>query len=237
MVYSDLILSETGLVWYGRLGEPSGTTATDFKNNNSGTYHNCTLGQPGALVGDGDTAASFNGSSANVTIPHTSALNLGDVLTMECWCKRATTGSLQILMCYADNATFGLPVFLFTAADALALSPAGQANVMHSSTALTDTSSYHHCVVTKNGATRNVYIDGADVTVLDTNNPCTNSSAQKGIGSDVSPAPGAYFNGLIDEPAIYNVALSAAQVLSHYSMGLGLTPVPFQNWKNVAGQR
>ena len=47
-------------VAYWRLGESSGTTAADETGNHDGSYQNVvTLGQPGVLTGDPNTAASF----------------------------------------------------------------------------------------------------------------------------------------------------------------------------------
>ncbi|MCJ7692985.1 MAG: hypothetical protein MUO22_06170, partial [Sedimentisphaerales bacterium] len=49
---------------YWRLGESSGTTATDRAGSYNGTYSGgVTLGTTGALSGDSDTAASFDGSN------------------------------------------------------------------------------------------------------------------------------------------------------------------------------
>jgi len=67
--YDRLVLGD-GPIAYWRLGEPSGTNANDeTANNRDGTYVNTpTLGVAGNLVGDSDTAVSFNGSDETVTV-------------------------------------------------------------------------------------------------------------------------------------------------------------------------
>jgi hypothetical protein len=49
---------------YWRMGESAGTTVTDYSGSYNGTYSGgVTLGATGALSGDSDTAASFDGSN------------------------------------------------------------------------------------------------------------------------------------------------------------------------------
>src|SRR5205085_1512905 len=60
--YATRILSTAGLAAYWRLGEASGTIATDSAGTLTGTYEPAVaLGAPGALSGDADTAAHFDG--------------------------------------------------------------------------------------------------------------------------------------------------------------------------------
>ena len=74
--YRDSVLADSPAA-YWRLGEPSGTTAADASGNNrTGSYVGSpTLGVGGALVGDSNTAVSFNGSSQYVEVPYAAALN------------------------------------------------------------------------------------------------------------------------------------------------------------------
>jgi RHS repeat-associated protein len=58
---------------YWRLNETGGTTAAstvlDNGGRDNGTYTGVTLGQPGPLTGSGSTAAAFNGTSSQVSVP------------------------------------------------------------------------------------------------------------------------------------------------------------------------
>lgn len=73
---------------YWRLGESSGTIATDqTANANSGTYLNGpTLGAPGA-VGDGDTGATLDGANDYVRALSSASLNPTSAITLEAWVK------------------------------------------------------------------------------------------------------------------------------------------------------
>jgi len=65
---------------YYRLDEASGTAAHDSSGNgNVGTYSTAgvSYGISGAISNDSDPAASFNGSSGQVTIPNAAALAYG----------------------------------------------------------------------------------------------------------------------------------------------------------------
>ena len=60
--YSERVLNRSELLSYWRLGETSGTVATDVKSARNGTYvGGVTLGPAGALSADPDKAARFDG--------------------------------------------------------------------------------------------------------------------------------------------------------------------------------
>lgn len=82
-------------VAYWPLNEASGTTMTDIKNGYNGTYTAVTLGQPG--IGDGLTAAFFNGTSAYAQILGANLTNLAaafnkDEFTIMAWARVANAG-------------------------------------------------------------------------------------------------------------------------------------------------
>jgi Concanavalin A-like lectin/glucanases superfamily len=84
--YRDAVLANHPIS-YWRLDESSGTVASDQENSHKGAYLNSpTLGQPGALAGDPDTAVSFNGASQFVGVPYSAALN-PTTFSVEVWAK------------------------------------------------------------------------------------------------------------------------------------------------------
>jgi hypothetical protein len=96
--YSDEILADNPAA-YWRLGEATGTVASDQLGGNPGSYRNgVTLGQPGPLVGDTNTAVSFDGANDFVTVPHSSALNATSGVTVEGWIKRSKSGAWQVVV-------------------------------------------------------------------------------------------------------------------------------------------
>jgi hypothetical protein len=63
-------------VAYYRLGEPSGTVSSDETSNNlDGTYANCMLGTAGLDNSSGDSAVTFNGTTSSLTVLNSSVFN------------------------------------------------------------------------------------------------------------------------------------------------------------------
>jgi len=93
--YSSVVLAK-GPVGYWRLGEATGPTAVDASGNSyDGTYlGNPTLGDPGAIASDPDTAVSFNGFASRDYIEIADPLSevfsqptSGLGLTVEVWMR------------------------------------------------------------------------------------------------------------------------------------------------------
>lgn len=85
--YIQRVAQVFGAAFYAHfpLNEPSGTVARDVKNGYTGTYSTVTLGVTG--VGDGNTAARFNGTSSQAVLtsaPLNAAIN-GELFTLTCW--------------------------------------------------------------------------------------------------------------------------------------------------------
>lgn len=219
--YAANIISTPGLVCYWRLNETSGTTADDLMNNcdTSVIVNGPTLGVTGLLAGDPNTAMTFvNASHEFIDGNNSAALDLGDgPLTLEAWVK-----SNDWNVSWA-NSIFGKG----TNAYALSVNTTGYlvfskrfvADIATSTVSLT-TGEPHHVVATKNGSAVKLYVDGVDVTGTVTNQTLSNTTAALGIGASVADSGGAdWIDGTIDEPAIYNVVLTPAQVKQHFYLG------------------
>ena len=205
-------------VAYWRLGELSGSTAFDYVGGNHAAYANATLGQPGALQSDPDTAARFNGASSWVGSGVNLAANRG-TFTMEGWFKLAAAARMGFWG-QNDAIEFGLSN---SATLQLWTSGGGQVNVTYT----WGTGGWHHLAAVGNGTDLRVYMDG--------NLVGTGGSATANYGSSAYPfniggggiwdASGNWFNGWIDEVAFYDTALSAAEVRQHFLRGLPLPTI------------
>ena len=212
--YAQTVVTTPGLVSYWRLGEASGTSACDSYGSNAGAYQGgFRLGATGAIAGDPDTATTFDGSTATVSVAHSASLDVGDSFTVEAWVKRAAFGAPDYQAIASQQANAWLVAF--NAANKLVLRQAKVGDLMQSTRTITDTS-WHHVAVTKSGATVRMYIDGADVSGSVTNRTMANNTLPLVIGQSSGTA---FLNGTVDEVAVYAKALTPAQVANHYNKG------------------
>jgi hypothetical protein len=215
--YSGLVASTPGLVGYWRLGESSGTVACDYTAHDNGAYQGgVTLGLPGAISQDPDTAVGLDGSTGQVSVPASSTLNVGDAFTIEAWVKRGNskTGSNQTIASKQD----GSWILMFNESDRLTLRRSTVGNVASATVATTDTTAWHYVAATKNGSSVHLYIDGTDVTGAVTNQTMVNNNLPLAIGQSTGTA---YLKGTVDEVALYNTALTPTQITQHYTTGTG----------------
>jgi hypothetical protein len=218
--YSNAVTGTPGLIGYWRLGESSGTSACDSWGSNAGTYQGgYTLGRVGAIAGESNTAVAFDGSTGTVSVPHSSSLDVGDTFTVEGWAKRGTFGAPD----YQAVASQGANAWLlaFNSSNRLVLRQAKVGDLVSSTKTVTDTG-WHQVAATKSGSSVHLYIDGADVTGAVTNRTMANNTLPLSISQSSGTS---FWNGTLDEVALYGGALSASQVLAHYNAGV-VTPSP-----------
>ena len=214
--YSNDVLTTSGLVSYWRLGETSGTSAADSKGTNTGTYTGgYTLGVTGALAGDSNKATTFNGSTGYVSIGNPSSLQL-TTGSLEAWIKTSNAGTS-----YRDIINKDLAYNVTVQNNVLQIWDEG-ANTDRSTGVNVADGAWHHVVVTFQSGVSNgtkIYLDG--VLKLTTTMTVSSNSNNLRIASTAFNSGSEYFNGTIDEAAIYNSVLSSATVLSHYNAGRG----------------
>ena len=230
--YSNAVLNTTGLVGYWRLGDASGTTACDAKGANPGTYQSgTTLGRAGAIAGDSDAATGFDGTSGSISVPAATSLDVGDKFTIEAWVKRGSVGGTanQVIASKQGSAW----TLMFNPSNKLVLHQSGGADIVASTTTVSDTTSWHQVVATKTGSTVKLYIDGKDATGSVTNKTLSNSTLPLAIGQTASSS---YFNGTLDEVALYNASLTANQVANHYLLGTASCTATSSNYARTVAQ-
>ena len=93
----------------------------------------------------------------------------------------------------------------------------GSTNTITSSASYND-GAWHYMVATQSAAGMALYVDGALVGT----NPQTAAQSYTGywrVGGDTTWGPQPWFEGDIDEAAVYPFALTQQQVVDHYSLG------------------
>lgn len=214
--YSDAVVND-GATTYLRFGETSGTTADDAIGSDDHTYENSpTLGEPSLLAGDtANKAVYWDGTNDRTWCNSpTSALDIGDKFSIEFWVKRTRTSATEYI--WSRNWS-GCAAVYINSSDKVTLAKAGYGDIASATTSITDTNP-HHIVVTKNGSTVKIYIDGSDVTGSVSNQ--TIGSVSGGSGHCWQILVGNYFKGTLDEFAVYkNVELTSTQIADHYDLG------------------
>jgi RHS repeat-associated protein len=228
-LYSSQVVTD-GAQPYWRLGETSGTSFASAVGSFTGTWSGSpTLAVPGALNGDANTAVTLNGTGQSTqygTVANAAGLSKTNNFSLELWVKRssARSGVLQAIA--------GKPLTTATKSEnyALWLTTANKPQfevgagtgtkfaVVTSSTAISDTTAWHHVVGTFASGVLKIYLDG---NLVGTNSAAgftsvvTNSSTFD-VGRSGTTN---YFSGSIDEIALYGTALTATQISDHSNKG------------------
>ena len=208
-------------VSYWRLGETGGTSAADETGGNPGTYTNVLLNQPGALTCDSNPSASFSGAQSYVRVPASPSLDMTSAVTVEFWAKRRTiTNTYQVLVGKPGNgqAKFeNYAVWLANSGRYTAYFGNGSTSVAVTTPVVSDTN-WHHIVATHNGSSVRIYMDGVLKQDIATTLQMAANTQPLNIGrTNVNTY---FFNGWLDEVAVYPTALPAQTILAHYNRAL-----------------
>lgn len=212
---------------YWRLGETSGATAADSgASDNQGSYNGpVTRGLGGAITGTSNTSARFGDGSG---VSSNAQFNNPSVYSVETWFNTTTTqggklvgfGNAQT----GQSSSYDRHLYMQDDGALVFGTYTGQLNTVTSAPGFND-GAWHHAVATQSGDGIRLYVDG----VLVGTNPQTAAQDYTGYwraGGDTtwgSSSP--WFDGRLDEVAIYGSALSAATVASHFQIGSG-APTP-----------
>jgi hypothetical protein len=233
--YSDRVIAD-GASNYWRLGEPSGLTAVDLVGGKTGTISGgVTLGVSGALT-DGTTGMTFDGTSGKVAMPAT-ALGV-TAFSFEAWFKSTST-TLSGLVTKSDASAKGRALVYDGHVRFWVYTAAGAPVFDLSTVPLYNDGTWHHAVGTWDGTTTGpaarVYVDGALVIQTPPAAGAADDTKLLLIGS-LDPGAAFFFNGSLDDIAIYPRPLTAAEVAAHYLAGKSsLTWPGFPSWVQVQG--
>jgi hypothetical protein len=230
--YRDTVISNTNLVSYWRLGEDgreAGTTANDSADGNDGTYTgNVAIGQPGLLAVDNNTAAQFDGSSGYVAVPHNANLNPPAFTVEAIVTVTGGDGTYRAVVSSRDVST-GLEPFgyiLYASETDLWEAWVGD-GVGPPWTTLTGpavTQGQHFLAMTYDGTTLTLHVDpeegNPDTTVSTATAymPNTTNELRIGAGANEATPPLYFWNGVLDEVAVYNAALDFSTIQNHFEV-------------------
>jgi Concanavalin A-like lectin/glucanases superfamily len=219
--YADEVRADNP-VGYWRLGEAVPPVAKDATGQHDGVYAGgLELGLRGAVNGDPNTAARFNGQQqrVEVTLPGDYDFAGKAPFSVELWMKRE---ALSNALLGKSGVSAGSPGYLgwqlvmdntgtqlsFRRDDALVVAtipPAPDAT-------------FHHVVATYDSVTMVLYLDGVQVAASTQDSSLTAISAHLLLGQ---AAAWGTLKGLLDEVALYKTALPATRVRAHHDAALG----------------
>ena len=229
--FATVVLAD-GPIGFWRLGEaPGSASAADASGHgNTGTYSSAgiMLGQPG--FHGGDTASLFDGVTGRIVVPNSISLNPRQI-TMEAKISWSGPNGLQQRIfeksSFAELAQYGLNVI-----DSghvlveLRTITSGTLSIAATSTGVVTLGKETHVAATYDGKVIRIFLNG----ILDSETsaggnagdlstkPPPSQGSDLGIGNQsvYVPPRDRPFNGLIDEVALFDKALTDKQVLAHY---------------------
>lgn len=229
-VYGSKVFSQSPDV-YWRLDESSGNTAKDssFGAQSDGTYGSGVTLSQGAAIQSGN-GVMVDGSQDGLISTKVTAGAPAQV-SEEAWVKTGTTSGGKILG-FEDSATgtgnnYDKQIYMTNDGRIVYGVYVGSVQYAESSASFND-NRWHHVVGTLGPDGLKLYIDGELVGT----NSVTASQSFDGFwragGGNLGGWPDQpasfFFNGSLDEVAIYPIQLTAADVLSHYQLGTNQAP-------------
>jgi len=196
--------------------EGSGTTVGDGSGHgNTGTITGATW----TAAGKYGSALVFDGATSRVTINDAPSLHLINGMTLEAWVNPSVALSGWDDIIYRGNDDYFLLLFNGAPVAGITLSTDSSSTNTFGPSALPQ-NTWTHIAQTFDGSTVRVFVNGAQVASRSLVGSVLDSTQPLEIGSD--HIFGQYFQGLIDEIRVYNVALPQSQIQS--DMATPLTP-------------
>jgi hypothetical protein len=197
--------------------ETAGTTVTDSKGNNNGTFVNGETRSEG-VIGKG---IELNGSN-HINLGQCFAENVQNQLTLSAWIKPyATAGDYQGIIMHGAPETDSYALYIHPGYKSVAFKTSGTSSSwleVKNADNLWD-GDWHNITVTYNGAEKVIYLDNVVVAQANVSGNITSGAGYNlllGAGRDTNPAS-LFFSGAMDEVRIYNYALNESEVSQLYS--------------------
>jgi hypothetical protein len=226
--YDDLVAKIGSLRGWWRLGDATPPVARDSASMpHDGTYTGgVTLGEAGPPGIGGDSAALFDGATASVEVAYAMLLNPPDDFSVELWVKPGSvkpTGQTLMRSLDKDAAGFrgfALGVFQDNSKNVQVTASVGDGTpTPQTSQSVLSPGAFHHVVLTyqRSSGTLTLYVDA--VSVGTKTNVAYVANAQQSLFIGSGGPTGSFFNGHLDEVAVYGEALALTEIQLHHKTG------------------
>ncbi|WP_460798517.1 PKD domain-containing protein [Microbacterium sp. GXF0217] len=226
--YATAVL-DTGANQYWRLGSRDG--AADWAGTNDGVVRSgASWSSSNAIAGDsGGGAVSLNGSSTGL-VSSTSSMASPREYSVELWFNTTTSSGGKLVgfgsSASGNSSNYDRHLYMRNDGRIIFGSYSGVTNTVTSPAAYRD-GAWHHAVATQGANGIELYVDGTRV-ASNAAAPAANDYVGywrvggDNLGGWPNQPSSSYFNGRVDEVAVYPTALSSDQISAHYAIGAGL---------------
>ncbi|WP_307377114.1 PKD domain-containing protein [Microbacterium sp. W4I20] len=230
--YDDAVLS-SGAVDYWPLNEPTGTAAFDWAGGNDLVVASGTRGATGPNLTATTTATTFTGSSGSGART-TTAQTGPQTFTVEAWFKTSSTRGGKIVgfgsSPTGNSSSYDRQVYLDNSGRVTFGVYSGDTRSISSGTGFND-NKWHHVVGTLSATGQVLYVDGVKIGDRTDTFSAQDYTGYWRIGGDsVSSWPNAgtsgYLSGAISNVAVYDKALTRAEVDAHWTASGRETSIP-----------
>lgn len=215
--YAAAVVADHPIAYF-RFDEPSGPTAHSVIGSTTGTYQGSFVFGAGGAVGDGDSSVTFDGSTTRIDLGDAFPFGGTTVFSIEVWIRPQDVVNTRFVVNRTTNASptegysmyLGDTFFLFarqTNGTEFGYVTSGQAPAL-------DTWTY--AVLTFDGTDDVFYLDTAVIQDDQGSGMAIGGGPGHFVVGDHAPAQFNKFNGEIDELAIYDHALTPAEITAHY---------------------
>lgn len=233
--YATDVLND-GASSYWRMGETAGPTVYDWSGFNDATATNVTFGAPGAISGDSNTAATFNGT--NSLVATSTAIPGPNTFSIEAWFKTTSTSGGKIVgfgnANTGNSSNYDRHIYMDGSGRVYFGVYPGSSQTVQSGTGFND-GNWHQVVAQLSPSGMQLYVD--DI-LVGSRTDVTTGQAYSGywrIGGDSTWSGNPYFSGSIDDVSLYSQPLTRAQVDTHWVASgrtSAIPPAPTDSYGN-----
>jgi hypothetical protein len=218
-----------------RLGDSaSATSAVDSLGDADGTYSGSHATAAGALTGESDPAAVFDGKASALSVPAAPDYAGVQPYTLELWVRpQKIDGTYRFLLAREQTTAAGRQgtgIWLSSAGLGFERWSNGVVASIHYTAGL-PLGAWSQVTATYDGETMRLYVDGAQVGSRETTAPLLGEPGATEIGAGAGGHAG-FFAGAVDEVASYPRALIRSHVSAHYTAA---TSQPCQTIAGASG--
>jgi hypothetical protein len=217
--YAHSVRSGPELVGYWRLGERDGEAAREATGRHDGVYRGVGLGATGALIGDPDGAAEFDGATSRVEIPASAELSFAGQapFSLEAWVRlsRLPRENVRILSCRAEveHGVDGYELVV-TPRGAITFNRYRGGEVDHLVTVpVLVAGEWAFVVAVHDGSAMRVYVSGALAGEREAHVELADGTRALDLGRRTGTSGSSTLAGVLDEVAVWARALPDGEVL------------------------